>query len=176
MLAIAFVVLAQFVSSHPPTVEPVGAGGLSWTAPKSFTLAPSTSSMRVATYAIAAAPGDPEPGDLGVFYFGPGQGGTVESNVARWQGQLVAEPGTAKPTTKKTTVNGIAVTLVTAEGTYSSGMPGGSAAPKKAFALLGAIAEGPKGEVFFKLVGPKKTVAKASADFDALVKSFKKTG
>lgn len=175
MLAIPLLVLAQFVSSHAPSVEPVGAGGLSWTAPRSFALTPSSSAMRVATYTIAAASGDSESAEVGVFYFGPGQGGTVESNVTRWQGQFAHESGAAKPTTRKTTVNGIAVTLVTAEGTYASGMPGGSATPKKGYALSGAIAEGPNGTVFFKLVGPKKTVAKAAADFDALVKSLKKT-
>jgi len=46
--------------------------------------------------------------------------------------------------------------------------------PKPGWALRGAIAEGPQGNVFFKLVGPKKTVEKAQADFDTLVKSLKK--
>jgi len=67
-------------------------------------------------------------------------------------------------------VNGIRVTRVSAEGTYASGMPGGPTTPKTRFALLGAIAEGPRGNLFFKLTGPRKTVAKAAAQFEALVR------
>ena len=31
-----------------------------------------------------------------VFYFGPGQGGGVESNIARWAGQFTLEPQSEK--------------------------------------------------------------------------------
>jgi hypothetical protein len=55
------------------------------------------------------------------------------------------------------------------------GMGAMSTGPKKGYALEGAIAEGPRGSVFFKLTGPKKTVVKEKAAFDALVKSLKKS-
>lgn len=47
-------------------------------------------------------------------------------------------------------------------------------APKEGWALRGAIAAGPGGNVFFKLVGPRKTVERAQPAFDALVKSLRK--
>ena len=53
-------------------------------------------------------------------------------------------------------------------------MPGGPTTPRPGFTLLGAIAEGPEGALFFKLTGPKKSVAAARAGFDALVASLKK--
>jgi hypothetical protein len=40
--------------------------------------------------------------------------------------------------------------------------------------LLGAIIEGPSGEVFFKLTGPAKTIAAAESEFQAMLKSVKK--
>ena len=50
----------------------------------------------------------------------------------------------------------------------------GQPAPKKTgYRLLGAIVEGPSGEVFFKLTGPAKTVAAAQGEFQTLLKSLK---
>lgn len=152
------------------------AGGVTWTAPAAWTAEPPRSSMRVVTYRIPAAAGDAEPAELGVFFFGPGgEGGSVDANVQRWIGQFAPENGAAKPSQRVETVNGIRVTRVSAEGTYASGMPGGPSTPKPRYALLGAIAEGPGGNVFFKLTGPRKTVEKAAPQFDALLRSLKKT-
>jgi hypothetical protein len=131
--------------------------------------------MRVATYQVRHARGDKEDGEVAVFYFGPGQGGSVDANVERWFAQMDPEPGAKKPTRSQIQVGEIPVTLCSAEGTYSGGMVGGgaSAGKKTGFALTGAIAEGKAGPVFFKLTGPKKTVAAAQKEFDALVKSLK---
>jgi hypothetical protein len=38
--------------------------------------------------------------------------------------------------------------------------------------LLGAIVQGPRGEVYFKLTGPEKTVQSAEHDFDAMLRSI----
>lgn len=165
------VLLAQMISSHGPGSS--AAGGLTWTVARGWTLAPA-SPMRVATYLTPASAGETEGGEMAIFYFGEGQGGGVDANVERWFSQLAPEPGGKKNEKKEARVAGLKVTLVSAEGTYSSGMPGGPTTPKKGWALLGAIAEGPQGAVFFKLTGPKKTVSAASKDFDALVKSLKK--
>ena len=114
---------------------------------------------------------------MAVFFFGPGQGGSTQSNIDRWLSQFQLEKGSApsgKPERMKST--NVPVTLVTAEGTYSSGMPGGATTPKAGWALRGAIAEGPEGSVFFKMVGPKETVKAATAGFDALLSSLRKGG
>lgn len=171
--------LAQLVSAHgssaPVTGAPSSAGGIAWTVPKGW-IAEAPKSMRVATHRILPAEGDPEGGELAIFYFGPGQGGSVDSNVDRWYAQFAPEAGTPKPPApSRSKTGGLDVTLVRTEGTYASGMPGGATTPKKGWALRGAIAEGPGGAVFFKLVGPKKTVLKAGGDFDALVKSLRKS-
>jgi hypothetical protein len=131
--------------------------------------------MRLGTYRVAAAPGDSVPAELQVFVFGAGQGGDVASNVTRWQGQFEPEGTGTPPPARKQVVAGVNVTLVRAEGTYETGVMGGPSAPQRGWALSGVIAEGPQGNVFFKLVGPKKTVAKAQPELDALVRSLKKS-
>ncbi len=168
-------VLFQMVSSHAPAAGANAAGGLAWTPPKAWSVAPSASSMRVVTYKVPAAAGDAEGGEVAVFFFGTGQGGSTQANVDRWIAQFKPEKGSAgpgKPIPMK--VGAIAVTIVTTEGTYSSGMPGGAMTPKPGWALRGGIAEGPQGPVFFKMVGPKKTVQAAAPAFDGLLKTLKK--
>jgi hypothetical protein len=129
--------------------------------------------MRVASYAVPVAEGDTQMGECGVFYFGGGQGGSVEDNIQRWVGQFETN---IPPSRSQKEVNGIKVTLVQIAGTYLA--PGGpmmqSTGSKENFRLLGAIAEAPQGVVFFKFTGPAKTVAAAEEEFNELVGSFAK--
>ncbi len=150
---------------------PAAAGGIRWTVPARWTAGPA-SAMRIATYGVPAAKGA-EAGECAVFFFGPGQGGGVDDNVARWAKQFEGAP-TAERTT--VTVAGFRVTRVQVAGTYLA--PGGpmmQATGKKAgHRLLGAIVEAPNGNVFFKLTGPAATIGAAQAGFDALVASVRK--
>ena len=127
--------------------------------------------MRVATYAVPAKTG--EPGECAVFFFGPGQGGSVDANVERWGKQFEGAP---KPAQTATTVAGLRVTRAQVAGAYLA--PGGpmmqSTGKRPGYRLLGAIVEAPEGNVFFELTGEAATVAAAQADFDALVASLKK--
>jgi hypothetical protein len=130
--------------------------------------------MRAAEYGIE---GDAQ-AELTVFYFGEGQGGAVEANVTRWLGQMTQPDGsdTAKQAKRdETKVNGIAVSTVEAHGTFTGGMGMAAAAssgPIPNAIMLGAIASGPAGPVFFKLVGPAEAVDRARPAFDALVASL----
>jgi hypothetical protein len=155
--------------AHASRVET--AGGVQWTVPARWT-AGNGSSMRVATYGVPAAKGA-EPGECAVFYFGAGQGGTVEANVERWGKQFEGAPS---PTPTTTTVAGLRITRAAVSGTYLA--PGGpmmqSTGKRPGYRLLGAIAEGPEGNVFFKLTGPAATVAAAGPEFEALVASLRK--
>jgi hypothetical protein len=147
------------------------AAGLSWTTPSGWkTDAPRP--MRVGTYKIPAAKGDSEEAECAVFYFGEGQGGSVEQNVARWTAQF---DGAKAPATKKEKVAGFDMTTLELEGTYTGGGgPMGPKVTKPGFKLLGAIVEGPSGPIFFKLTGPAKTVEAARADFQKMLKGIKK--
>lgn len=146
-------------------------GGLRWNVPATWTAAKERP-MRVATYTIPAAAGQ-EAGECGVFFFGTGQGGSVEDNLSRWVGQFES-PSTPKKGER--TINGLKVHTIDVSGTYLA--PGGpmmqSQGKKAGWRLLGAIVEAPEGMVFFKSTGPAATIAKAEKDFEALLKSVTK--
>ena len=72
--------LALILSAAQLSAE--SAGGLRWTMPNGWRAQPERP-MRAATYTIAAAPGDREPGECAVFFFGRGQGGSVQDNLDR---------------------------------------------------------------------------------------------
>jgi hypothetical protein len=164
----------------PPSAAPAAAeaadlpsaGGLTWKAPPPFERRTPKSSMRVAEYGLE---GDAS-AELSVFYFGADQGGTVEANMSRWIGQFTQPDGSeTKSKRSERTVKGIDVAVVEANGTFSGGM-GMPGAPQQAALpdamLLGAIAKGPQGSVFFKLTGPRAAVEHAKAGFDGLLESL----
>ncbi len=149
------------------------AGGVHWTVPAGWQPG-SPQPMRVASYTIPAAPGSEEAG-CGVFFFGKGQGGSVDENLQRWVGQF---EGASTPKKSERTVNGLKVHLIEVAGTYLS--PAGpmmqSQGKKSGWRLSGAIVEAPDGLVFFKCVGPAATMQKAQKQIDELLKSVAKAG
>jgi hypothetical protein len=169
------------ISNTPSTGAPAGPGsvaGLAWTAPDTWQSG-SERPMRAATYMISPVEGDPEAGEVAVFYFGASQGGDVQSNVDRWIGQFEQPDGSDSKSVAKSgslEVNGLKVTTVEVSGTYTAGMGpmSGVKSNKENFRMLGAIVEGPEGAVFFKFTGPQKTVESARSDFDKLIKSVSK--
>lgn len=170
--------LSAAVLAAVTVVSAEQAGGVKWTAPAAWkTQAPKP--MRAATYMIPAAAGDKDPGELAVYYFGPGQGGSADANIKRWVGQFQTpdgKPAEGRQKTAKKTINGLPVTTIDISGTYT-----GAAGPmatekiiKPGYRLLGAIVEGPQGGVFFKFTGPAKTVAANQASFDKLLNTVSK--
>ena len=127
--------------------------------------------MRLATYTVAPS------GECGVYYFGQGQGGSVDANLDRWIGQFLqadGKPSKAAAKIAKRTVHGLTVTTVDVSGAYT-GMGGPTAQPGPAmsdYRMLGAVAEGPQGSIFFKFTGPAKTVAANQAAFDKMLASL----
>jgi hypothetical protein len=161
--------LVVMVAAAPALAD--SAAGLSWAPPATWK-ADAPRPMRVGTYKIPAAKGDAEDAECAVFYFGEGQGGTVDQNVQRWAAQF---EGAKAPATKKEKVAGFEMTTLELEGTYTGGGgPMGPKVTKPGFKLLGAIVEGPSGPIFFKLTGPAKTVEAARADFQKMLKGLKK--
>ncbi len=154
---------------------PTQAGGISWTLPAGWGPGPEHQ-MRIATYRIRAIAGDPDEGECVVYFFGTGQGGTVDANLDRWAGQFTGPGGQplAQPATMdKRTVAGLKVSTLTVSGTYmgAGGMMGQAPTPKPNYRMRAAIIEAPQGLVFFKLTGPLNTVAAAESDFNALLAS-----
>lgn len=152
------------------------AGGLTWTAPPDWKAA-GERPMRAATYSIPAVKGDAEPAELAVFFFGASSGGGVEANVQRWIEQFQKADGTSAAkdaSVKKEKIAGLPATTLDVKGTYLGGSMMGPSTPKPGYRLLGAIVEGPGGNVFFKLTGPEKTVTASEKPFRKLLEGLKK--
>lgn len=134
-----------------------------------------TSSMRKAQFSLPKAEGDSEDAELVAFYFGQGQGGSVEANIDRWIGQISQPDGSSSKEKAKTSsreVAGKKVTLVDVSGTYSNTMMGNTP-PRPGYRMLAAVIETEEGPWFFKLVGPEKTVSKWSGSFDQFINGLK---
>lgn len=165
-----------------PPVDPntgTGAAALVWTAPAGWESVPPSSSMRRAQYRIPGANGAGD-GECAVFYFGSGQGGDPMSNAQRWAAQFFGadgKPATGTLKTRELTVGASKVMMVEARGSYDPGpMMGGQGGPQAGWALLGAIAQGPDANWFFKLVGPEATIEANRAAFDTLIQSLRSGG
>jgi hypothetical protein len=149
--------------------------GLRWSSPAGWA-EQSARPMRAATYSVpGGTPADAA--ECAIYFFGAGKGGTVEANIERWRGQYLDNDG--KPhnaQVSKRQVHGVAVTLIDTSGTYT-GMGGPMAkepSSNPGYRLLGAIVEGPGGNVFIKFTGPEKTIAANQPKFDQLINSFDK--
>lgn len=148
--------------------------GLKWTAPAGWkTEGPRP--MRAATYTIPPAAGDTTSAECVVFFFGAGEGGSVQANLDRWKGQVLAPGGKpAEAKIAKRTLHELPVTTLDTSGIYT-GMGGpmvSSKSGQKNYRLLGAIIEGPGGNVFVKFTGPAKTITANRAAFEQLLNSF----
>jgi hypothetical protein len=151
------------------------AAGLKWSAPTGWKNE-GPRPMRAATYSVPAAAGDHESAECAVHFFGAGQGGSIEANLDRWKGQFLQNGQPANAQTGKRTVHGLPVTTIESAGDYT-GMGGPmskEATVKHGYRLLGAIIEGPGGNIFIKFAGPAKTVAANQHQFDQLLASFAK--
>lgn len=162
----------------PPVGSGTGTSALAWETPVGWIEVPPTSSMRKAQYRIPGPGGD---GECVVFYFGPGQGGDAMSNAKRWASQFRQADGRPSEEVMKTRhldEAGVHVLLVEVTGTYEGGMTmtGVAAEPRPGWMLLGAIAEGPDANWFFKFTGPEATVKAQRDAFETMVRSLKKAG
>jgi hypothetical protein len=134
--------------------------GLHWTAPAGWKAGPQKP-MRAATYVVDDA-------ECVVYFFGQGQGGSVQANIDRWKGQFT-QPAT--PTIANRVVHGLKVTTIDIAGNYG-GMNGGAGKP--GYRMLGAIIENQGGNIFLKFTGPAKTIAANQSKFEQFLRSFDK--
>jgi hypothetical protein len=167
-------ILAALMTIFAVALFAESAAGLRWTAPTGWK-AEGPRPMRAATYTVAPSAGDTVGGECVINYFGAGQGGSVEANIERWKGQVQGSNGQPAPAkVAKRVVKGLSITTIDASGHYS-GMGGPMAASPRVvpgYRLLGAIVEGPAGNVFVKFTGPQNTVAANQQKFDQLLASF----
>lgn len=148
--------------------------GLASQVPAAWMATQPSSTMRIAQFALPPADGA-EAGELAVFFFPTGQGGSHEANIQRWSSQFSGDDG--KPVAPKVIVekNGdTELSLVELHGTYARGVgmgPNGDAKPDQS--LLVAMVETSVGRITLQMYGPAKTVAVHRDGFIKVSKNFR---
>lgn len=145
--------------------------------PPSLQAQPPSSQMRLAEYTVPRT--DSMHADVVVYYFGPGQGGSADANIARWTSQFTS-PGSGHVIPKVSEVDGTAfpTTVAEFEGSYARGigMGPGSAEAVPDQGLIAAVVETPKGNLFLQLFGDRAAVADARQDFLDMVNGIRPVG
>jgi len=147
ILNIAFIIdLMAYGPSEAAELKTIEFLGLASTLPPAWIEQKPSSSMRLAQFRV---PGVESEGDanLILYYFGQGQGGSTEANIARWKSQFSSPGGGAvEPSVATMQVNNMPVTIVELRGDYARGAgmgPAGTAALDQI--LLASIVEAPRG-------------------------------
>ncbi len=168
LCAIFSVVCATNVWADAPATFKVG--DFTFIRPATWEWVEVTSAMRKAQLKVTDADSKAS-ADAIFYYFGQGDGGGTKANVDRWLGQFQEPREKINAKVEEVTVGKTKITYVQAEGTYSSGMPGGPTTPMADYTLLGAILESDQGNVFVRMTGPKALVKASVADFKKMIES-----
>lgn len=154
-----------------PRLERVG--GLVWDVTTPFVYREPKSPVRAAEYAVSGAPRT----ELVVFYFGD-QKVSVDAQIQAWLVQIEQPNGVDTAQKAKRgdfKVGPLTVSTVEVNGNYTGPVatPGIQVATAPDWLLLGAIVNGPKGPVMFKLIGPSNAVERARPAFQQLLHSVR---
>ncbi len=138
---------------------------------------PKNTMMRKAEFAIPKVEDGSSDGELIVFYFGAGQGGSVTANLDRWRGMFTDSDG--NPLGQENSVvesfeaNSLKVTVLDVAGRYAPSpmpmMP--KVEPQDSYRMFAAVVETPEGPWFFKAVGPADTMNANRDGFFELLRS-----
>jgi hypothetical protein len=142
-------------------------------APRTWQVRPTASSMRLVQFEIL----DKKPAEVIVFYFGAGQGGGAQANIARWVSQFSPVNGKpVQPTVKNmTTSGGFGVTWVEIQGDYARGVGVGPIGDYKSDQMLIAvISQTPRGNLYIQFHGDRKTVLEHRDEFTQFVMALRK--
>jgi hypothetical protein len=127
-----------------------------------------TAQFQTALYRVAADEGEGE-ARVVFFHFTQG-GGDVASNIARWRGMVIGPDGQpAEALVRDRTLAGYKTKLVSMEGTYKDGMPGGPTTDRPNYGFRGAIIETDQGNVFVRFFGPKALVDANAKTWEEMV-------
>lgn len=141
--------------------------------PATWTPRAPASSMRLAEYMVpTSAAGSAE---VVVYFFGKGQGGNVEANLARWKAQFSTPDGSPVPeTVTRDSAGAFRITFAEYTGNYRRGIGAGSAdSVRTGQTLVASVVETPNGTMFIQLFGSSARVAAERATFARFIGSLK---
>lgn len=171
---------APFAAAAQDKGVSVGLDGLSSAAPAAWKEKKPANNMQFKVFALPKAEGDADDATLTIFFFGPGGGGGVKENLARWKKMMKAPDGKSMDEAAKVDefeVAKVKVTRVDMTGSYlHKAQPFNPDSPveeRKDQRFIGVVFESPNGPYFMRLVGPAKTVEKHAKGFEEWLKNFK---
>jgi hypothetical protein len=151
-------------------------GDLQFTIPSKWRIEPVTSPARGGQWRVAPLHGEGEGGEVVVFYFGPGIGGTAKENIEAWIGTMFnAEGHPAAQEVKHHETGGHKISQVVIFGTYNQtvSLPGVPPVPKSNYGLLGAVIENPQGNIYWRFTGPEALVTANLPLFNKVIDSVR---
>jgi len=123
--------------------------------PSTWTSKTPSNSMRLAEYGTGSA------AEVVVYFFGKGQGGPPDANLARWKSQF-SNPsgGPVQERVTRDTTKAFPITIAEYRGTYARGIGMGSEASASLpnHVLIAVVAQTPRGTLFFQCFGPTAAV------------------
>ncbi len=143
------------------------AGGVQFVMPGRWLAEMPENSVRAGQWRIPAERGaaaGPADGELVVFYFGPGLGGTAQENIDGWRDTMLDAAGHPAAGAVKTRQAGsFKITELAATGSYRDPAPMAGLPPviRPGYELAGAVVESSKGNLYWRLTGPEALVTAA---------------
>lgn len=151
--------------------------GLKFTIPSKWQSVPADNPARVGQWRVPQPHGLPgESGEVVVFYFGKGVGGSAKETIDGWAGTILNPDGhPASAEVKQLDVAGIKISQAAMFGTYLQNipLPGIPPAPKPNHGLLGAVVEGPQGTLYWRFTGPEPLITANVPLFNKIIASVK---
>lgn len=141
--------------------------------PSSWQATPPSSNMRLTQFAIS----DEGQAEVIVFYFGVGQGGGAQANIARWVSQF--KPVNGKPVQPTVdnmrTTGGFEIIWVEIQGDYARGVGVGPIGKYKSDQMLiAAITQTPLGNLYIQFHGDRNAILEHRDEFMQFVMALQK--
>jgi hypothetical protein len=150
--------------------------GLTSEVPAEWASGQPSSTMRLLQFDIQVADGR-SGAQFVVYYFGPGQGGSLDANLERWVSQFSGPDGRPVEPVVTPLKSTMPATLVELRGSYARGVgmgPTGDALPDRM--LLAAVVETPQGNLYPQLHGPAELVAAQREAFIGFIEGIRAMG
>jgi hypothetical protein len=174
-----------FAAAHAPEIKadvtlsgpmfPVG--NLQFTLPAKWQIEQVESPARGGQWRVPPLKPDGEGGEVVVFYFGAGVGGSAKENIEAWIGTMSNPEGhsAASELKHRQSVTGFKISQVVIFGTYNQAVtePGVPPQMKTNYGLLGAVIDNPQGNIYWRFTGPEALIAATLPLFNKVIDSVK---
>jgi hypothetical protein len=104
------------------------------------------------------------------YHFGPGQGGSLQDNIKRYQGMFQADPP-AKVEREEIDFGKRKATLVVITGVYTGSAFRPEPTPKPDHTLIAAVLPSERGDVYVRMVGPSASMLAAKPELKKVLAS-----